>query len=245
VTSADAIDIDPIRRADIAVERWSWPFATERREDIDLHFASREQAGQQIWNGRVMLLNRYAVENGVLHGSCFETDYASFLAWREWGFPDREVFNVFAVAALQGADGGYVLGEMASSTANAGMVYFPCGTPDQKDVAADGTLDLTGSVGRELREETGLDIGALDAEPGWTLVHDRGYLAVVKRVAAAETAQALRTRILRHVSVEAQPEFSDVHIIARGDDLKANMPCWAVAYLEHVWRRQQAGAVHR
>jgi hypothetical protein len=125
------------------------------------------------------------------------------------------------------------------------MVYFPCGTPDQQDVAADGTLDLTGSVDRELREETGLDIGALDAEFGWTLVRDRGYLAVIKRVAAAETAQALRARILRHTSAEAAPEFSDVHIIAGRDDLNAKMPRWAVAYLEHAWRRQQTGAARR
>ena len=33
----------------------------------------------------------------------FETDFASFLAWRDWGFPDKNVFNGFGHgrAALQ------------------------------------------------------------------------------------------------------------------------------------------------
>ncbi len=44
----------------------------------------------------------------------FETDFASFLAWRDWGFPDNSVFNGFGMGALRGSDGAFVLGEMAA-----------------------------------------------------------------------------------------------------------------------------------
>jgi 8-oxo-dGTP pyrophosphatase MutT (NUDIX family) len=240
---ADTIDITPVDRLDITVERWSWPFAVERRAEIDRYFAER-QRGQDIWNGRVMLLSRYVIDDGILHGSCFETDFASFLAWRAWGFPDRGIFNVFAAMALRSVDGAYLLGEMAPSTANAGMVYFPCGTPDPSDIA-DGMLDLTESASRELREETGLDIGALDAEPGWTAVRDGGYLAVIKRAAATETAPALRAKILRHVAEDPHPEFADVRIVAGRSDVDAQIPRWAAAYLENAWQREQAGGVAR
>jgi hypothetical protein len=48
-----------------------------------------------LWNGRT-LLHRYARENRVLRGAGFETDYASFLAWRDWGCSAVGVSNIFA-----------------------------------------------------------------------------------------------------------------------------------------------------
>ena len=74
-------------------------------------------------------------------------------------------------------------------------------------------LDLTGSVGRELFEETGLDIGTFEAEPGWTLVRDGGFLALMKRIVAGENAETLRARIMRHLAKEAQPEFSEIRFL--------------------------------
>jgi 8-oxo-dGTP pyrophosphatase MutT (NUDIX family) len=119
-----------------------------------------------------------------LRGASFETDYASFLAWHDWGCPAVGVFNVFAAAALQSADGAFLLGQMAPFTSGAGQWVFPCGTPDPDDISSGGMLDLAGSVSRELFEETGLDIGACQVEPGWTLVRDGGFVALVKQTRA-------------------------------------------------------------
>ena len=185
-------EIIELDRVEIAVEPWSWEFASARRAAIDRHFASRQRERPALWNGRVLLVHRYEIDHGVLRGACFETDYASFLAWRDWDLPDAGVFNVFAAAALQAADGAYLLGEMAPSTAAAGQLYFPCGTPDPEDITAGGTLDLAGSLARELLEETGIDIATLDAAPGWCLVRDRGYFALMKRLTARQSAEELR-----------------------------------------------------
>jgi hypothetical protein len=45
------------------------------------------------------------------------------------------------MAALRGADGAFLLGEMAPHTTNGGQIYFLAGTPDPSDVF-DGKVDL-------------------------------------------------------------------------------------------------------
>jgi hypothetical protein len=231
------VEIAEIDRVEIAVEQWSWEFAAARRAEIDRHFARRQRERSALWNGRVLLLNRYTVSDGVLRGVCFETDYASFLAWREWRFPDAGVFNVFAAAALRTADGAFLVGEMAAQTAAAGKLYFPCGTPDSGDIGGDGALNVDGNVARELLEETGIDIGTLAAEPGWSMVHSRGFIALMKRLTAHESARELRSRIMAHLASEAQPELSDIHIVRGPADIDPRMPPFMVAFFENAWRR--------
>jgi len=235
MSGAESLEIVAIERAEITVEPWAWDFAVNRRAEIDRHFAVRQQRQPALWNGRVILLKNYRLENRMLHGSGFETDFASFMAWRDWDFPDRSVFNVFAMAAVRTCDGGYLLGQMADHTASAGQLYFPCGTPDPQDVAA-GMLDLEGSAGRELLEETGIKIGTLTARPGWALVREQNFIALIKRLAAAENAQELRAHVMRHLASGAQPEFSDIRIVRRRGDLTAQMPAFVVAFLESVWQ---------
>ena len=81
----EVIEIAAIDAVEIAVEPWTWPFAQARRADIDRHFAAQQRERSALWNGRVLLLHRYARKNRVLRGASFETDYASFLAWRDLG----------------------------------------------------------------------------------------------------------------------------------------------------------------
>lgn len=234
-SSAPDIEIVALDRVEITREPWSWRFALERRAEIDSHFAQILRAG--MWNGRILLLNRYAICDGALRGNCFETDYASLCAWRDWGFPDRSACNIFAAAALRGADGGFLVGEMAPGTANAGMLYFPCGTPEPDDVAADGMLDLEGNLTRELLEETGLAIDPCRCEAGWTLVRDGGYLALLKLVTAPQTAEELHGRILHYIAGEKRPELTDIRIVRSAADFHPAMPRFVQAYLRDFWSR--------
>ena len=137
-----AIEIAALDAVEIAVEPWTWPFAQACRADIDRHFASQQRERPALWNGRTLLLHRYARENGVLRGASFETDYASYLAWRDWGRPAVGVVNVVAAAALQSADGAFLFCQMAPFTAAAGRWVFPGGMPDPNDITSAGMLDL-------------------------------------------------------------------------------------------------------
>jgi 8-oxo-dGTP pyrophosphatase MutT (NUDIX family) len=216
---------------EIIVEPWIWPFAQARRVDIDRHFAAQQCARQTLWNGRVLLLHRYAREGRILRGASFETDYASFLAWLDWGCPAVGVFNVFAAAAVQSADGAFLLGQMAPFTSSAGQWFFPCGTPEPGDISPDGMLDLAGNLGRELFEETGLDISACAVEPGWTLVRDGGFVALMKRITVNVSAERLYTNVMHHLANEAQPEFTDVRIVRSLADVDPATPRFYVEFL--------------
>lgn len=229
-------EIITLDRIDITTAPWSWPFAVERRTEIASYFAELQRQRSGIWNGRAILMQHYEIKDRVLRGTCFETDYASLCAWRHWQFPDRSVYNVFAAAALQAADGAWLAGEMAPDTAAAGLVYFPCGTPEPEDIDGAGRLDLAGNLARELIEEIGMTIEEFDAAPGWTLVHDRGYFGLMKHVTARADAQALRGRIMAHIAQQEHPEFVDIDILRGPDDLTPKLPSFMVAFLEHAWR---------
>jgi 8-oxo-dGTP pyrophosphatase MutT (NUDIX family) len=235
-SSAPNSEIAALDRAEIVFAPWSWPFAVDRRRDIDAHFADLCRQRSGVWNGRVLLLNGYAIEGRALRASCFETDYASFCSWRDWGFPDASVYNVFAAAALRSADGAFLVGEMAASTANAGLVIFPCGTPEPDDLDAAGRLDLGANLSRELLEETGIGVGELHADPGWTMVRDRNFLAFLKVVTASENADALRARIMRFLAGEQRPEFVDIRIVRSLADLEPTMPAFLTAFLTNFWK---------
>ena len=144
--------------------------------------------------------------------------------------PAAGVFNIAAVAALQSADDAFLLGQMAPFTALAGQWVFPGGTPDPHDISPGGKLDLLGSVARELGEETGLDIGVCKVEPGWTLVRDGGFLALIKGLTVNESAERLRAKIMDHLASEAQPEFSAIRIVRGPADFDPTTARFVVEY---------------
>jgi hypothetical protein len=231
--SAQVINLD---RVEISAEPWPWEFAITRRNEITRYFARKQRKQPGLWNGQVLLMHRYTISNRVLRGSCFITEFASFLAWRDWNYPDSNIRDFFAAAGLCAADGAYLLGEMGLHTSRAGLCYFPCGTPEPADLDINGDLDLVVNLRRELREETGIELKELQAEPGWTLVHDRGILALIKRLTALESADQLRSRILCHLASEHLPELNDIHIVNGPADIDHRIAPFVVAYLQNVWR---------
>jgi len=232
MTLADDISprVQQVSHLDLRAEDWRWPFAQERRAEIDAHFARLREKKPQLWNGRVLLAREPRFSESVLRASYFETDFASFLAWRDWGFPDHSVFNGFGMGALRGHDGGFVLGEMAAHTANAGRIYFPSGTPDPND-RRHCRVDLAGSVAREVTEETGLTAADYVADPHWTAVVTGQSIALIRILQAAEPAETLCSRIARHIAAETQPELAGTHIVRGAQDVSPAMPGFVAAFI--------------
>lgn len=221
-----------VDKLDLSLRPFDWNFARARRPEIDAHFARLRQNKPEIWNGRVLLMHHHDFAGSTLCGSYFETDFASFVAWRDFGFPDLSVLNTFALGALQGSDGGYVMGVMGARTSNAGRVYFPGGTPDLNDLDGD-RVDLERSVRREVEEETGLRANDFEIDAGWHCIRTGPMIALLKPMRAAVTAERLRQRIRDHIAREENPELADA-VIARGaGDILPTMPGFIQAFLRN------------
>ena len=221
-------------RFDLRVVSRRWPFADANRMAIDARFAAKQKANPALWNGRVLLAHEYEVADGVCRGEMLETDFASFNAWRDWGRPPAGIVNCFAAPVLRASDGAYLLGVMGAHTANAGQVYFPCGTPEPGDVV-DGRLDLEHNARHELKDETGLEFEDLDPEPGWISLRLESWAMAAKLLNARLPAEALRGRILQHLGTQAQPELTDIRIVRGPGDLDPAMPPFVSAFLRHMW----------
>lgn len=172
-----------------------------------------------MFNGRVLLVSDAEVDGETCRSTYFETGFADFLAWRDLGYPDRTVTNGYAMGALQGADGSFICGVMGGHTANAGRIYFPAGTPDLSDLRPDGTVDLSGSVLRELEEETSLPAGSYEVADHWIMVRQWPAIAFLRPVRFAEPAAVVAERIRRNLASQSDPELADAKVIAGPGDI--------------------------
>lgn len=216
---------------DLALRPAPWPFAEQRRADIDAHFALKQGEKPQLFNGRVLLARHPVFSPDRFSADFFETDFASFLAWRDWGFPDASVFNGFGMGALRCSDGAFVMGEMGRHTANAGRIYFPSGTPDLDDIRGDA-VDIAGSVAREVEEETGLAPADYRAGAEWDCVVSGVAVAMIRVLDVDGSGDALRTRIEANLARQHQPELAAIHLVRGRGDLTAAMPRFVTAFIE-------------
>jgi 8-oxo-dGTP pyrophosphatase MutT (NUDIX family) len=225
-----AVAIHRVTQLDLKCRPWTWPFAVERRTDIAAHFAALQSEKPKLWNGRILLARNPVFTGDRFSAEYFEADFASFLAWRDWGFVDRSVFNGFGMGALRGNDGAFLLGEMAAHTANAGRIYFPAGTPDLDDLK-DGIVDIAGSVARETEEETGLTPTDYHAEAHWNCVVSGALIAIIKILDVALPGQALRARLEANLAKHALPELSAIHLVRGPADFTPAMPGYVTAFI--------------
>jgi hypothetical protein len=226
--------ISRVERLDLHFVPKPWAFADQRRGEIDEHFAAAQRANPRLWNGRVLVMRDHEISGGVLRGSFFETDYASFHAWLRWGCPPAEACDCFGTAVVQANDGAFLLAQMAAHTANAGRIYFPCGTPDLSDVRGE-KVDFDGSIGRELLEETGLDMAEFDVTPGWTILEEAARVVAFKVVRAPQSGEALRKRVEGRLAAESNGELAAIHLVRGPAELAPAMPDYVRAFLQHAW----------
>ncbi len=233
---SDAVTFAFVDVIDSDYHERTWDFAQERAAEIDENWRRLCAQRSGVFDGRVLVADQWSLEERggkrALVTRHFATNFRNFVAMRDWNFPDPHVRNCFAAAALISCDGDWVLGQMSAQTANAGRVYFPCGTPDMDDVVG-AQVDLAGSVLRELEEETGIARHEVSTDEGWTIIFESGRIACMKIVRSPLTTQALAARVRGFLAAQKDAELSGVHIVSSGADIRPGpMPPFIVAFLE-------------
>lgn len=226
--------VQHIERLQFTFAPWSWPFAVDRRREIDDFFRRERESNPALWNGRLLLLRNAHIADGAISGSFFETDYANLLAALSWGTMG-EVEACFPAAAVLTSDNAFIVGEMADYTRNAGQILFPSGSVERSD-AVGHRVDFASALRRELMEETGLSLEALEVESGWYAVNFQSRLPVIKILRAGESAETLKQRIAANLAAQGRPEFCGISVVRAPSDLSDRMPAWVMAFLRHIWQ---------
>jgi 8-oxo-dGTP pyrophosphatase MutT (NUDIX family) len=223
---------------DFVFEASRWAFAERQAASIAAHWARLRKAKPLLFNGRMLLLGRRAIETRfdgmlMLKGVYFETNYADFVAWEEFCFPGEPV-EVVSRWLRCAPPTGFLARRMAPHTFNAGQIYFPSGTPDPSDLF-EGRVDLEASVRRELFEETGMEAGETTMATGWTLMFAPRRIACMKLMTLAIPAASAKERIDAYLASDPHAEFSRMHIVRSARDIdKSRVPAFVAEYLRDV-----------
>jgi len=229
----NGIAIVALAGAELRHEAEGWAFAERERARIDAHWRGLVAGNPSLWNGDVLMGFEPVVAGGRLTAKLLSSDYASFVAWRDWGFADPAAWNCFATPVMMSSDEALIYGVMAGHTLNAGLAYPPSGTLEEADIGPGGRIDLAGSMRREVMEETGLDLGEGRAGERFAVFEAR-RLSIAQVHRFDQPAAALIARIEAFIAVEAEPELEGVVAVRAQGDLERPMPPYARALARHV-----------
>lgn len=226
------IRVEPITSLDLRLSGEPWRFAAENRQAIEAHWNAVFAAKPTLWNGRTLLCRNARVESGRFRGEFIETDYASFVAWRDWGRPDTSVVNCFGVPAVFSSDGALLIGVMGHWTLNGGRAYPPSGTLEPRDVTPDGSVDVIGNMKVELLEETGLDLA--EARAGaMAAIFEGPRLAIVQRHDFPLSFAEMEHRFAAHKAVDQHPELERIEPVWKGGSADHRMPAFVAEIIRH------------
>lgn len=206
------IRVEPVAALDCRLTGEAWGFEAANREAIARHWQEMVAAKPTLWNGRTLICTAAVVEERVFRARFAAVDYASFVAWRDWGRPDASVVNCFGVPAVYSVDGALLMGVMSDTTLNAGKAYPPSGSLEPKDVRPDGTVDIRANMHAELLEETGLDLRDAVAGP-MAVIFEGPRLAVVQRFDVPLSFAEIEQRFAAHTAADPHAELAAVEAL--------------------------------
>lgn len=202
---------------------------------IDAHWARAVAQNPALFDGCVHMATDVRADGARLTAHCIPARFASFLHWRDTGYPGPPMRLAFGFAATIASDGALLLGRMAAHTANPGRVYFPGGIIDEKD-RAEGLLDADGNILRELAEECGLVPDDAGLRPGFIVVETPSELAIGRRVDLPWPAGEARERLLDSIAARGDGELADIVIAGgRADAQDLDLTRYARAFIDWTY----------
>lgn len=209
-------------RVHLTLDAAEHPWLVAERGAVEAHWAREQVERPWLFNGTVVLNRGLALEAGVISGISHRAPYAALLHWVKTR-PGADVWHLFGSAVILSSDGAMLLIRMAAKTANPGKVYAPAGSLDETDIKG-GRIDVEGSILREAREETGLDLSRGNAEDRLWCWRRGGLVAVFRRFRMDDPAAVLEERIREHIRTDPEQEIDDVVVVRSVEDAGPTAP---------------------
>lgn len=223
----------PIAGTNIRMVAGAWPLPEQLRAQVGPCWQRLQAANPHLWDGRIIGVSTPHIDaDGMLCAEAREDAYSAFLTWREAGFPDIGMHNLFGSALIVSSDDALIYGVMGATTANAGRVYPPGGSLEPRDILADGGVDVAGCTDLELEEETGLPAGAA-RKGALVAVFDGPRISLSQFYHFDERSEQLVDRIRANLDQQDHRELADVVVVrSRADAERVGAVPYAVAVAE-------------
>jgi 8-oxo-dGTP pyrophosphatase MutT (NUDIX family) len=203
-----------LARASLRIDPARWAYESGNRAKIEKHWKKAHAENPALHDGELFMLTQWRFDKDELEGVVQPASFASFLYWREQGYPEAGARNCFGSSVLQSCDGHILFGRMSPHTATAGLVY-PVGGSFSGDDVSEGILHIESNIIRELVEETGLKPEDANREPGYICVEDGPRISLAAKFMFEWNTDELRRRIKSHLEMCDNPELDDVVVFRR------------------------------
>jgi 8-oxo-dGTP pyrophosphatase MutT (NUDIX family) len=191
------------------------PFHIAERKAAAENWVQEVAAKPALFDGRMVLQRRIGLGEDGLFSEGYIVPFSSFLWWRKQ--PERQGgLHIYAYPVLESSDGALIAIRMGEHTANAGMVYFACGSFEPEDVA-DGFCDPDRNMRREVLEETGIDLQDATVSPGYYVAHFRRAVTLFRLFRFELTADEMIARIEGHMQIAEDKEIAGPVAIRSAD----------------------------
>lgn len=250
----DAVDVRPavktpigghvceVANCQLSVVEKAWPFAARYEQEIEAHWQAEQAKNKGYFNGTVFALHAGDVRDRGLVGEVVSIEFKQFLYWREIAKTDQSIRDCFGSGILISSDGAAMLGRQMPGNINAGKSYFPGGFIDLRDVK-DGAIDITGSVLRELVEETGLAASSLKPRNGHLVTTTGRQVSIGVILQHEQSAAELSKTIVSNIQSQQAAELEDVVFVRSPEDLRGlDVPDYTQCLVEHLYRTGQLKA---
>ena len=128
------------------------------KDKINENFENMKKQGANIWNGEVLCVSEFNIEDDKVEIICKKSDYAHYLYGERIGCPNEyECKNLSAGCLLETIDGYYIVGELDDNTSYPTMLQVTGGGIDKTDIVGEN-IEIEQTIIREAREELNIDL---------------------------------------------------------------------------------------
>ncbi|MFC4625369.1 NUDIX hydrolase [Daeguia caeni] len=219
-----------VERVDVRIVPGALDYALENHAAIRANWQRECAANPSLYDGEIYLAPEARLEHGVLTAGFRRTSFATLMHWRR--DPARmRPWHIFSVGVITSREGDLIAAEMGHGHAIAGRIYFPAGTVDNQDIV-DGRVDYNANMLREVREETGLDLGQARMEPHFNLVTSNRSIALFRRFRFDASTWELVAAINDFLARQSMRELARIIPVSRAGQLGEATPPYVRAFAD-------------